>query len=58
MSVVGVGAAATAVGSGEQSGGLATLRRGLELSPLLKEGLGGTLALALVSTAGRCSPPA
>jgi len=54
---VSTGVLATAVGSGEQSGGLATLRRGLELSPQLKEGLGGTLALALVSTAGGAVVP-
>jgi ATP-binding cassette, subfamily B, bacterial len=52
MSAIGTGASATEVGSGESSGGLATLRRGLELSPMLRDGLGGTLALALISTAG------
>ena len=52
MSAPGPGLAATEVGSGESSGGLATLRRGLELSPTLRDGLGGTLALALLSTAG------
>ncbi|HEX7186678.1 MAG TPA: ABC transporter ATP-binding protein, partial [Actinomycetes bacterium] len=47
----------TEVGSGEQAGALDTLRRGFALSPQLKEGLGGTLALALFSTAGGAVVP-
>ncbi|HLK94975.1 MAG TPA: ABC transporter ATP-binding protein [Nocardioidaceae bacterium] len=50
-------ARATEVGSGEQAGALDTLRRGFALSPQLKEGLGGTLALALFSTAGGAVVP-
>lgn len=30
-----------------------TIRRGLSLSPELRRGLGGTIAIALVATAGR-----
>jgi ATP-binding cassette subfamily B protein len=40
-----------------EEGTLATVRRGLALSPELRPGLAGTLALALVSMAGRVSVP-
>ncbi|GGJ80207.1 multidrug ABC transporter ATP-binding protein [Pilimelia anulata] len=45
-----------AAGSGEP-GTWATLRRGLALSPELRTGLAGTLALALVALAGRAAAP-
>ena len=38
-------------------GALATVRRGLALSPELRSGLAGTLALALVATSGRVVVP-
>ncbi|SNR64601.1 ABC transporter ATP-binding protein [Actinomadura mexicana] len=38
-------------------GAISTLRRGLRLSPEFRAGLAGTLALALVSTAGRVVVP-
>jgi len=41
----------------EQVSALQTLRRGLALSPELKVGLGGTVALALVSMLGRAAVP-
>jgi ABC-type multidrug transport system fused ATPase/permease subunit len=40
-----------------EEGTLATVRRGLALSPELRPGLAGTLALALVSMAGRVAVP-
>ncbi|MFG2000145.1 ABC transporter ATP-binding protein [Spirillospora sp. NPDC048911] len=40
-----------------QEGALSTLRRGLRLSPEFRAGLAGTLALALVATAGRIVVP-
>ena len=39
----------------ERDGAMRTLRRGLALSPELRRGLPGTVALALVSTAGTSS---
>jgi len=47
--------ARVAVASDE--GALATVRRGLALSPELRSGLAGTLALALVATSGRVVVP-
>lgn len=47
----------TAVGSGEESGAWETMRRGLSLSPRLREGLRGTLLLALLSTVGGAVTP-
>ena len=42
----------------DQAGGVAgTLRRGLQVSPEIVRGLGGTLLLALISTAGRIVVP-
>ena len=43
--------------SGEASTAMDTLRRGLELSPQLREGLGVTVALAILATAGRVLVP-
>ena len=47
----------TSVLSGEASTAMDTLRRGLELSPQLREGLGVTVALAILATAGRVLVP-
>ncbi|HEY5889704.1 MAG TPA: ABC transporter ATP-binding protein [Acidimicrobiia bacterium] len=41
----------------ERGGALATVRRGLSLSPELRRGLVGTIAIALVATAGRIIVP-
>ena len=38
-------------------GALKTIRRGLSLSPELRKGLGGTIAIAVVATAGRVVVP-
>ncbi len=47
----------TSVGSGEDAGAWQTLRRGVQLSPALRDGLWGTLALAVVSTGGGAVVP-
>ncbi|CAN5844136.1 ABC transporter ATP-binding protein [soil metagenome] len=47
----------TVVASGESTGAWQTLRRGVQLSPRLRTGIGGTLALAVVSTAGGAVVP-
>ncbi len=47
----------TAETRGRRRGALETLRRGLALSPELRVGLGGTLVLALIATAGRVVVP-
>jgi ABC-type multidrug transport system fused ATPase/permease subunit len=47
----------TTVGEPVPASTLHTLRRGLSLSPELRTGLAGTLALALVATAGRVVVP-
>jgi ATP-binding cassette subfamily B protein len=47
----------TAVVEKPEEGALATFRRGVALSPELRPGLIGTLALALVSMAGRVAVP-
>ncbi len=47
----------TAVLDEPEEGTLATVRRGLALSPELRPGLAGTLALALVSMSGRVAVP-
>ncbi len=47
----------TVMESGEEVSAWSTLRRGVELSPELKEGFWGTLALAAVSTLGRIVVP-
>lgn len=49
--------AGTAMVTGEEISGWQTLKRGAEISPELKEGLWGTVALALLGTAGRVVVP-
>ena len=51
---LGVG---TAMDSGEDIPALETIRRGLKVSPELKDGLGGTLALAVVASLGQVVVP-
>ncbi len=48
---------ATAIESSQRLGTWATLRRGLELSPELRRGIGVTVVLALISTVGRVVVP-
>jgi ATP-binding cassette subfamily B protein len=50
-------AAGTAMESGEDISAWETMRLGAEISPELKEGFGGTVALALLGTAGRVVVP-
>jgi ATP-binding cassette subfamily B protein len=50
-------AAGTTMDTGESISAWQTIRRGVELSPELRVGLGGTLALAVVSTMGRVVVP-
>jgi putative ABC transport system ATP-binding protein len=45
------------IGAADQPSALGTLRRGVELSPELRRGLGVTLALAVVATLGRVVVP-
>jgi ATP-binding cassette, subfamily B, bacterial len=47
----------TALDTGEEIGAWATIRRGVELSPELREGVGGTLAFAVLATMGRVVVP-
>ncbi|HEY7719310.1 MAG TPA: ABC transporter ATP-binding protein [Pedococcus sp.] len=47
----------TTIGATSGLGTLATLRRGLDLSPELRQGLGVTLGLAALTTAGRVVVP-
>ena len=49
--------AASAIESAAQTTVLGTLRRGLQLSPEIRQGLGVTLALAVLATAGRVVVP-
>lgn len=42
---------------GTEKGAVATIRRGLSLSPELRRGLAGTIGIALVATAGRVIVP-
>ncbi len=51
------GTAGTTMDTGETISAWQTIRRGVELSPELRVGLGGTLALAVVSTMGRVVVP-
>ena len=43
----------TTMDTGEDIGAIATLRRGVELSPELKDGIGWTLVLALIASIGQ-----
>lgn len=47
----------TQVDSGESIKAMATIRRGMQISPELKEGLAGTLLLAILSTLGQLVVP-
>lgn len=47
----------THVDSGEQIRAMATIRRGMQVSPELREGLGVTLLLAMIATAGQIVVP-
>ncbi|HYO40178.1 MAG TPA: ABC transporter ATP-binding protein [Nocardioidaceae bacterium] len=47
----------TSMDSGETISPLRTIARGIELSPELKEGFGGTMVLAVLSTLGRIVVP-
>ena len=47
----------TTMDTGESISAMATIRRGIELSPELTDGIRGTLALAVLSTAGRIVVP-
>jgi ATP-binding cassette, subfamily B, bacterial len=50
-------ARSTVVDTGESMPALRTIRRGIELSPELKEGFRGTLAFAVLATVGRIVVP-
>ncbi|MGY2875242.1 ATP-binding cassette, subfamily B, bacterial [Marmoricola sp. URHA0025 HA25] len=56
MSVT-VAAAGTSMATGDEISAWQTIKRGAEISPELKEGFWGTLALALLGTAGRVVVP-
>jgi len=45
------------IGAASQTTVLGTVRRGLQLSPEIRQGLGVTLAMAVVATAGRVAVP-
>ena len=47
----------TTLDTGEEIGGWQTIRRGIAFSPELREGVGGTLALAVLATLGRVVVP-
>jgi ATP-binding cassette subfamily B protein len=47
----------TAMDSGDDIAAMETIRRGIQVSPELKEGLGGTLLLALVASVGQVVVP-
>ncbi|WP_348536972.1 ABC transporter ATP-binding protein [Nocardioides sp. 503] len=47
----------TVMDSGEEIGAIATIRRGVHFSPELKEGVWGTLALAVVASVGQVIVP-
>ena len=49
--------ASTVMDTGESISAMATIRRGIALSPELTHGIRGTLAFAVVSTAGRIVVP-
>ncbi len=47
----------TVFGTGSPDGALATIRRGLDVAPVLRDGLGTTFALATVGSGGRIVVP-
>jgi len=47
----------TLLGSGEETGAIATIRRGVGFSPELREGIGWTLVLALIASVGQVVVP-
>ena len=47
----------TVLDTGEEIGAWATIRRGVQLSPELREGVGGTLMFAVLATMGRVVVP-
>lgn len=49
--------ASTSVATGDEISAWETIKRGAEISPELKEGIGGTIVLALLGTAGRVVVP-
>jgi ATP-binding cassette, subfamily B, bacterial len=49
--------AATVVDTGEEAGAWQTIRRGIQLSPELREGVWGTLVFAVLATLGRVVVP-
>lgn len=51
------GTAGTSMATGDEISAWATIKRGAEISPELKEGFWGTLGLALLGTAGRVVVP-
>jgi ATP-binding cassette, subfamily B, bacterial len=51
------GTSGTSMDTGEAASATRTIARGIELSPELKEGFGGTLAFAVLSTVGRIVVP-
>lgn len=57
MSTTATDAREPAVGTGSEIAALATIRRGMQISPELREGLGVTLLLALVATIGQVVVP-
>lgn len=57
MSTAVVGTAGTSMATGEEISAWQTLKRGAEISPELKEGIWGTVMLALLGTAGRVVVP-
>ncbi|MGZ4581478.1 MAG: hypothetical protein ACXVXG_12650, partial [Nocardioidaceae bacterium] len=57
MSLATGAAGATGMDSGESISARATIARGVALSPELKDGLTGTLLLAVLSTVGRIVVP-
>jgi len=52
-----VSTSGTNLDTGESVSATRTIARGIELSPELKEGFGGTLAFAALSTLGRIVVP-
>jgi ATP-binding cassette, subfamily B, bacterial len=57
VSTTVTGAAGTSMATGDEISAWATIKRGAEISPELTEGFRGTMALALLGTAGRVVVP-